>query len=610
MSVLTKYRAFTKNLCSNVYRFIPHRRYLAEDFKTDLSEELSDDNENIDFKEKIRIQDGTEISKEIYDETNDSSSAITFEGNSNIGGDVFVSPTLAVVKIDDVEYEIREFRDEVNRPWWKFFDEFEYRETTEESKKYKWYKWFRDDASTAEKKLLCKLDILIAFYAFVGYWVKYIDSANLNNAYVSGMKEDVGFQGNDLVNVQVLFTVGSIVMEVFWVFAIPKIPVTYALCVSELFWSAFTLATYRVNTVSQIKGIRFMVGVSEAAYFPCIHYLFSNWYLPSEIGRRGGMFYIGQFLGVLTSGLLQSATFRNLSGVYGLEGWRWMFIVDGGLSFAVAILALLCVPGTPLNCYSLFLTDDDIRLARKRMLKAGNDLGDNTAALLDWKVWKKAFSTWHVYLLGFTNMLGFNANNTVSGSFVLWLKSLDQYSIGKVNDLSTIPPALGILYVIIVCGGADITRKRFLFIIISFLLNFIGNVILAKWDVSVSAKWFAFCFAYWSWSQSSVFNPMVNDFFRKDAKVKTVGWMVVYVTGLQSSAWVTKLVWPTVDSPRFEVGFSTCAAFSAGFSICMVAAYFLYKRDERREALENGIFIYNSENVESIPEFVKAAKFD
>lgn len=125
-------------------------------------------------------------------------------------------------------------------------------------------------------------------------------------------------------------------------------------------------------------------------------------------------------------------------------------------------------------------------------------------------------------------------------------------------------------------------------------MNFIGNTILAVWDVSFGAKWFGFSFGYWSWSQSSVFNPLISDMFRKDNDVKAIGWMAIYITGLQSSAWIARLIWPTVDSPRFLVGFSSCAGFSMGFSILLVLAYYLYKRDERREALENGIYVYNS----------------
>lgn len=38
---------------------------------------------------------------------------------------------------------------------------------------------------------------------------------------------------------------------------------------------------------------------------------------------------MGNSLGSIFSGYLQAAAYRNLDGVYGRAGWRWLFIVQG-----------------------------------------------------------------------------------------------------------------------------------------------------------------------------------------------------------------------------------------------------------------------------------------
>jgi ACS family pantothenate transporter-like MFS transporter len=38
---------------------------------------------------------------------------------------------------------------------------------------------------------------------------------------------------------------------------------------------------------------------------------------------------MGNSLGSMFSGYLQAAAYRNLDGVYGRAGWRWLFIVQG-----------------------------------------------------------------------------------------------------------------------------------------------------------------------------------------------------------------------------------------------------------------------------------------
>ena len=38
---------------------------------------------------------------------------------------------------------------------------------------------------------------------------------------------------------------------------------------------------------------------------------------------------MGNSLGSMFPGYLQAAAYRNLDGVYGRAGWRWLFIVQG-----------------------------------------------------------------------------------------------------------------------------------------------------------------------------------------------------------------------------------------------------------------------------------------
>lgn len=59
-----------------------------------------------------------------------------------------------------------------------------------------------------EKSLLFKLDWFILSFACLLYWVNYLDRLNLTNAYVSGMKEEIGLHGNQFNIINTCFTVG------------------------------------------------------------------------------------------------------------------------------------------------------------------------------------------------------------------------------------------------------------------------------------------------------------------------------------------------------------------------------------------------------------------
>jgi hypothetical protein len=46
----------------------------------------------------------------------------------------------------------------------------------------KWYqiRWFSPEDTSEERKLILKLDLLVVPYAFLAYWTKYIDQANIS----------------------------------------------------------------------------------------------------------------------------------------------------------------------------------------------------------------------------------------------------------------------------------------------------------------------------------------------------------------------------------------------------------------------------------------------
>lgn len=47
----------------------------------------------------------------------------------------------------------------------------------------RWYHWYAPEDTPAERKLVLKLDLLIIPYAFIIYWVKYIDQTNISKYF-------------------------------------------------------------------------------------------------------------------------------------------------------------------------------------------------------------------------------------------------------------------------------------------------------------------------------------------------------------------------------------------------------------------------------------------
>ena len=68
-----------------------------------------------------------------------------------------------------------------------------------------------------------------------------------------------------------------------------------------------------------------------------------------------------------------------------------------------------------------------------------------------------------------------------------------------------------------------------------------------------------------------------------------------------STAWISVLVWKTEESPRYLKGFTFTACSAFCLSIWTIVVLYFYKRDERNNAKENGIILYNSKYGEQKP---------
>lgn len=74
---------------------------------------------------------------------------------------------------------------------------------------------------------------------------------------------------------------------------------------------------------------RFVLGLTEAPFYPGAIYMISIFYARKETATRLSIFYTGNLLASAFSGLIAAGVFAGLDGKAGLEGWRWLFLIQG-----------------------------------------------------------------------------------------------------------------------------------------------------------------------------------------------------------------------------------------------------------------------------------------
>ncbi|KAL4932521.1 putative MFS pantothenate transporter [Aspergillus undulatus] len=411
--------------------------------------------------------------------------------------------------------------------------------------------WWNKDPNA---KLLFKIDFFILSFCCVTYFFNYLDRSNLSNAYVSGMKEELAFEGNQLNVINTIFTVGYILGQVPSNLALTYLPPRLFFPSMVLLWGSLTMVTAAVHSPQGIMAIRFFLGLAEASTFSGTHYILGSWYTERELGKRSGIFTASGLAGTMFGGFIQTGIHSSLDGASGLSGWRWLFIIDGLITLPIAIYGLFLFPDTPTTTRAPYLSPSERALAASRLPNANAERAPINRAFL-----KQLFGTW--YWWGFV-ILWVIAGETESFSsntlLQLYMKAHPtiKYSVSQLNNYPTGVPAVGIVSTLFWATLTDILGgKRW---VVGYFIAITGTItailILTRFD-STATVFGAYYWAGAVYACQATFFTWCNDVMRsQDSRQRSVVIASMNLGNNAVNAWWSILFYSADLAPRFTRG--------------------------------------------------------
>ncbi|KAL9623168.1 MAG: hypothetical protein Q9160_002483 [Pyrenula sp. 1 TL-2023] len=115
-------------------------------------------------------------------------------------------------------------------------------------------------------------------------------------------------------------------------------------------------------------ALRVLLGMFMSGIFPGLTYLISTWYTRKEQQLRFAFLLCGEVI-VLATGNIVNYGLNHLNGRCGLEGWRWMFLVQGTITSFIGLVTYIWMVDFPESSqHSLyFLTPEESELAVRRI---------------------------------------------------------------------------------------------------------------------------------------------------------------------------------------------------------------------------------------------------
>lgn len=181
-----------------------------------------------------------------------------------------------------------------------------------------------------QKKIIHRIDRRLIITVGIMYCISLMDRTNLSAAAIAGMREDLTLIGFRYSIITLVFFITYVLFQPPATVACKKIGPRNFLATITFLWGCVMIGMGFANEWSTLAGLRVILGVFEAGFFPGCVYLLSTWYARYEMGKRYAYFYlIGMFAsacsGILAFGLMQ------MGGLADLGGWRWIVSRSWGI---------------------------------------------------------------------------------------------------------------------------------------------------------------------------------------------------------------------------------------------------------------------------------------
>jgi MFS family permease len=243
--------------------------------------------------------------------------------------------------------------------------------------------------NSVEQSAVGKFAIRLVPFLALMFFINYLDRTAISFAGPNGMNQNLGLSAAQFGFASGIFFIGYIILEVPSNLALHKFGARIWLARIMVTWGIVALLFTWVSSARGLYILRFLLGVAEAGFFPGAILFLSMWVPASHRSKILSLFYLAQPLTTVIGAPLAGALIAQ-HGIFGLEGWRFMFMGVAIPAIVVGIIAWFYLSDRPAQ--AKWLTDEEKKvLADKLELESkGKDILHHASirtVLFNGRVW-------------------------------------------------------------------------------------------------------------------------------------------------------------------------------------------------------------------------------
>lgn len=300
---------------------------------------------------------------------------------------------------------------------------------------------------------------------FITYSLAYLDRANFGFASAAGINNDLGITKNISSLLGALFFLGYFFFQIPGAIYAERKSVKKLIFWCLILWGVCATLTGLVSNIPMLIGIRFALGVVEAAVMPAMLIYISTWFTKAERSRANTYLILGNPVTLLWMAVVSGYLIDAF-------GWREMFIFEGIPAIIWAFCWWILVNDKPEQAKWLSLEEKK---------EIGTILEEEQKGIKHVKNYREAFKSRNVIIL----CVQYAAWSIGVYGFVLWLPSILRHGsdMGMIEAgwLSSVPYLAATIMMILTSWASDKFQNRKLFVwplLLIGALAFLGSYLL------------------------------------------------------------------------------------------------------------------------------------
>ena len=181
-------------------------------------------------------------------------------------------------------------------------------------------------------------------FLFTLFVIAFLDRVNVSYAALE-MTHDLNFSNRVFGFGSGIFFVGYLLFEIPGCLIVERWSARKWFARIMVTWGLITILMAFIRTPMHFYIVRILLGVAEAGFFPGILVYLTHWFRSEDRAKACAMFMIA----IPVANIVGSPLGGWLLGVhwFGLQGWRWLFIVEGIPAIVFGVITVFYLTDWP-----------------------------------------------------------------------------------------------------------------------------------------------------------------------------------------------------------------------------------------------------------------------